>query len=161
MSLFNWGKKKEEPQTMDNEKVGDIVEEDIEEDIEEEEEVEIRNLPVVVAKPEQRKVSRDIAVRKPSNSIVVREAKRELVEYRPRTIMIGKEEVKINFKQLIRGIKQVTQTIGEYKNSETPYAKFVIHGLRKVRSDMVSELEHHFGIHWEIDEQSGQSVFYK
>ncbi len=57
-------------------------------------------------------------------------------------------------------IKQVTQTIGEYKDRDNPYSGYVIGALRKARSDMVTDLESHFNIHWEIDEHSGKSIFY-
>lgn len=148
MNIFGWNKQFTDEKPKEEEAEMEIIEED---DLAE----GPKNLPAV------KEIKQEIAARKPSSEVVVRPAKRDLVEYRPRTIMIGKEPVRIDAKTLIRGIKQITQTIGEYKNSETAYAKFVIPGLRKVRSDMVSELEHHFGIHWEIDERSGQSVFYK
>jgi hypothetical protein len=61
--------------------------------------------------------------------------------------------------QLMGMIKNVTQTIGKYKNMQTLYGDLVVTGLRKVRRDMVSHLESNFRIHWGLDEQS-VSMFY-
>lgn len=86
--------------------------------------------------------------------------KGEMVQVRAKPIKIAGKTYNIDPRQLIRMIKQVTQTIGEYKDKDNPYANYVIGALRKARSDMVSDLEQHFGINWEIDEASGRSIFY-
>lgn len=46
------------------------------------------------------------------------------------------------------------------KAAGTAYAAYVVAALRKSRADMVSDLEHYFGLHWRIDEATGKSVFY-
>lgn len=84
----------------------------------------------------------------------------EMVQVRPKALKIAGKVYNVDPRQLIRMIKQVTQTIGEYKDKENPYSGYVIGALRKARSDMVSDLESHFNIHWEIDEHTGRSVFY-
>jgi len=84
----------------------------------------------------------------------------EMVQVRPKSLKIGGKVYEVDPRQLIRMIKQVTQTIGEYKDRENPYAGYVIGALRKARNDMVSDLETHFNIQWEIDEHSGRSIFY-
>jgi len=77
-----------------------------------------------------------------------------------RVIKVGGELFQIDPAQLMRMIKQITQTIGEYKAMENAYGRYIIPALRKARSDMVSDLENNFGIHWEID-ASGSSRFFK
>lgn len=75
-------------------------------------------------------------------------------------VKINGEYVDIDAPQLIRMIKQITQTIGEHKRTDNAYGLFVIPALRKARSDMVSSLEHIFGIHWEINRHTGESRFF-
>lgn len=94
------------------------------------------------------------------NDITVRQDRRTMVKVRSKSVKIDGKVYEIDPKELIRMIKQVTQTIGEYKNRDNPYASYVIGALRKARNDMVSDLEHHFKINWEIDEETGKSVFY-
>lgn len=60
---------------------------------------------------------------------------------------------------LITMVRTVTQQIGEYKAQDTLYGKYMVAGLRKVRATMVADLQK-FGIHWEIDKGSGESMFW-
>ena len=83
-----------------------------------------------------------------------------IVQVRSREIMLAGEKRKVDPYQLIRMVKRVTQNIGEYKGQEDVYSKIVIGALRKARGDLVNSLEHNFGIHWQIDEETGQSIFY-
>lgn len=83
-----------------------------------------------------------------------------VVRVRSRQLKIAGQVYTVDPQQLMRMIRQVTQTIGEYKDQDNPYAEYVVRGMRKTRSDMVSDLEHHFKIHWQIDEADGRSVFY-
>jgi hypothetical protein len=83
-----------------------------------------------------------------------------VVQVRSKSLKISGEVYEVDPRTLIRMIKQVTQTIGEYKDKNNPYAAYVVSALRKARSDMVSDLEHHFRINWEIDEATGKSIFY-
>lgn len=101
----------------------------------------------------------DVVVIRKSNGISISSKRNAIVQVRAKAIKIGDKVYNIDPQQLIRMIKQVTQTIGEYKNRDNPYAGYVIGALRKARSDMVSDLEHHFNIHWEIDEE-GKCVFF-
>lgn len=98
---------------------------------------------------------------KEDNSVIIFQGKKQsVVQVRPKTLTVAGKKYNIDPHQLIRMIKQVTQTIGEYKDQENPYSAYVVGAMRKARSDMVSDLEHHFGIHWQIDEVTGKSVFY-
>lgn len=180
MSLFNWGDKKlkevkpEMPtqpehteEVLDAEYQVNNPQEFAEEDFAQEEEE-----PVVVSKnqlvPAQKK--NQVAVRQEEpkgNSLVIhrgsqvaRRTGQALVQVRPKAITIGGQKVPVDPYQLMRIIKRLTQNIGEYKESETPHAKYIVTALRKCRGDAVSDLEHHFHIHWQIDEETGQSVFY-
>ena len=78
-----------------------------------------------------------------------------------RTISLGGQDFDIDAPTLIRMVKQITQAIGEYKRMKNCYSQYIIPSLRKSRSDMLSDLEHHFHIKWEIDANTGESVFYK
>ncbi len=82
-----------------------------------------------------------------------------LVSRRKLVTVAGKQH-ELDHEALIRMVRQVTQTIGEYASQETTYAAYIANALRKARADMVSDLEHYFGVHWRIDEATGKSVFY-
>lgn len=60
---------------------------------------------------------------------------------------------------LITMVRTVTQQIGEYKAQNSLYGKYMVSGLRKVRAIIVADLQK-FGIHWEIDKTSGESMFW-
>ena len=77
---------------------------------------------------------------------------------RTNTIIIGGEPFDIDPEALMRMVKQITQQIGEYKSMNNTYTRYVVPALRKARSDMISDLEHHFHIKWRLD-SNGQSVF--
>ena len=83
------------------------------------------------------------------------------VNQKYKTISIGGEEFNIDSDTLIRMIKQITQGIGEYKRMNNCYSRYIVSSLRKSRSDMISDLEHHFHIKWEIDSETGKSVFFR
>lgn len=82
------------------------------------------------------------------------------VQSRSKEIMIAGEKKKTNPQQLIRCIKRITQQIGEYKGTNDIYATVVVTALRKARGDFVSVLENEFHINWQIDPNTGVSVFY-
>ena len=82
-----------------------------------------------------------------------------VIEHRAKPIKVSDAEYLIDHESLCRAVKQITQTIGEYKRMDNAYSHYVIPAMRKARSDMVSDLESHFGIHWEIDE-NGRSRFF-
>lgn len=77
-----------------------------------------------------------------------------------RPVTVAGKQYQLDYESLVRMVRQVTQTIGEYNGQESAYAAYVVAALRKARADMVSDLEHYFGVHWRIDEATGKSVFY-
>lgn len=83
-----------------------------------------------------------------------------VITVRPKQISVNGKTFNIDPYQLIRMIKNITQTIGEYKSQESPYAAYVVNSLRKTRASMCDDLTHHFRIHWEIDEKTGKSKFW-
>lgn len=83
-----------------------------------------------------------------------------IVQVRSKQIAIAGTKAKVDPYQLIRMIKRVTQNIGEYKICEDVYYAVIIGALRKARGDLVGILENEFGIHWQIDEETGRSTFY-
>ena len=60
---------------------------------------------------------------------------------------------------LITMIRTVTQQIGDYKSQDNLLGKYMVAGLRKVRAAIVADLQK-FGIHWEIDKGTGDSMFW-
>lgn len=60
--------------------------------------------------------------------------------------------------ELCRMIKNVTQTIGEYKGQKNPYSHIIVGALRKARRDLVTTLETEFRISYYIGDE-GQSIF--
>ena len=100
-------------------------------------------------------------IQKPaSEEIVVAQRTGAVVQVRSRMLTIKGKRFTVDPYQLIRIIKRVTQSIGEYRDAENPYAAYVVDGLRKARGDMVSDLENNFHIHWQIDQHTGNSVFF-
>lgn len=83
-----------------------------------------------------------------------------MVQFQRKAITINGQTRDISAEQLMGMIKNITQTIGEYKKMDNPMKDYVIPGLRKIRRDMVNDLEHHFHIHWKIEEPSGECIFF-
>lgn len=81
------------------------------------------------------------------------------VKVKSKEITVGGKKFTVDPYQMMRMIKHITQTIGEYKKSDNPYSSYVISALRKARGDMVADLEHNFRINWEVDDE-GRSNFY-
>jgi len=80
------------------------------------------------------------------------------VRSEPREVAIDGEKFQIDAPTLMRIVRHLTQSIGEYKRRDHIYARYVIPALRKARGDVVSDLEKHFGIKWEL--KDGRSVFF-
>lgn len=139
MSILPWGKKEEKSTSL---------------------------VPTEEPKPKKYEIAEreghDLEVHRPRNDIVIRHggAGGAIVQVRSREIVIAGEKRRVDPYQLIRIIKRVTQNIGEYKSAEDIYGKIIIGALRKARGDLVNILEDSFGIHWQIDERTGASVFY-
>jgi len=83
-----------------------------------------------------------------------------LVQVRSKELMIAGQKRKVDPYQLIRMIKRVTQNIGEYKDSDDVYSALICGALRKARGDLVTILESEFHIHWQINQDTGESVFF-
>ncbi len=81
-----------------------------------------------------------------------------LIRPNAKPVKIGGKEFQIDAEQLMRMIKRVTQSVGEFKLHENAYSQYVIPALRKARGEMVSDLEHYFGVHFRVDED-GKSEF--
>ncbi len=82
------------------------------------------------------------------------------VVYRSKSIVIDGQSYDVNPNTLIAMIKNVTQTIGEYKQQKSAYSAFIIASLRKARRDMVAVLESKFHINWTLDKTTNESKFY-
>ena len=91
--------------------------------------------------------------------IVERRTTGRMLAFRTRPVKVGGEQRDVDAQQLMRMIRRITQTIGEYKATDNTYAAYVVPSLRKCRGDMVNDLEDHFGIHFEITDD-GKTVFY-
>lgn len=81
-----------------------------------------------------------------------------VIKVKTKEIIIDKAKYQVDAHQLMRMIRYITQSIGEYKDANHVYSAFVIGALRKARSDMASVLENEFHIHWTLED--GQSIFY-
>lgn len=99
---------------------------------------------------------------KSSNTLIVEDRKRTLkgVEVRSKSLMVGKEKFDVDAPTLMAMIRNVTQTIGEYKGAGNAYAKYVVPGLRRTRQQIAADLQKYFNIKWELNEQ-GESVFFQ
>lgn len=82
-----------------------------------------------------------------------------VLQVRKRDVEIDGLKIAADPHDLIAMIRTVTQQIGDYKAQDNLYGKYMVAGLRKVRSTMVADLQK-FGIHWEIDKNSGESLFW-
>ena len=95
---------------------------------------------------------------KVSDIYVTNGYKGQAIQVRGKKVNINGNERVVDPYELMGMIKNVTQTIGEYKNMNNAYGDFVIVGLRKIRRDMVSMLKSNFNIHWGLDE--GKTIFF-
>ena len=84
-----------------------------------------------------------------------------LVLERKKEITISGKTFTVDPYELIRLIKRVTQTIGEYKDLEDAFGVVMTAALRKARGDLVNQLQKNFSICWQIDEHTGQSIFFR
>lgn len=103
--------------------------------------------------------TKDIAIYR-GNPLATKSQSGALVQVRSKELMIAGKKRKVDPHQLIRIIKRVTQNIGEYKGYEDVYSAVIIGALRKARGDLVNILEDEFHIHWQISNETGESVFY-
>ena len=94
--------------------------------------------------------------------IVIHNRQGAVVEIKetPKSLTINGEEHQLNAIELARMVRNVTQQIGHHKKCGSAYSSYMLHSLRTMRNEMVSDLEHHFRIGHVIDD-SGKSVFYK
>lgn len=94
----------------------------------------------------------EIPIRKSSaNTSVIRSPKKNIV--------INKENHQVDAYGLIRIIRNLTQQIGAYKNSDNVYSAYAKDSLRTMRNNVASDLSKHFGIHWSLD-ANGNSEFW-
>jgi hypothetical protein len=96
---------------------------------------------------------------KPNSGAVVRRSSGITVRVSPKEIMVGRNYRMVDPQELISMIRNITQSIGEYKAMNNAYGDFVIGGMRKIRRDIVAQLESNFRIHWRLDDD-GNSIFY-
>ena len=75
-------------------------------------------------------------------------------------VVVGGKKFNLDPAQLVRMIRNVTQTIGEYKHMDNPYSAYIIGSLRKARNDMANDLATNFHINWKIDEHTGKCLFW-
>lgn len=94
-----------------------------------------------------------------NSDLIVRRNKSELRLDRKREISIYGQKHNVDPRALMRMIKNITQTIGEYKRSDNPLSHYAIHALRKSRSDVAADLENTFGIQMNIDKETGETIF--
>lgn len=91
--------------------------------------------------------------------IQTRPAGGAVLQIRKREVNIDGYKTEADPHDLITMIRTVTQQIGDYKSMDSLYGRYMVSGLRKVRANIVADLQK-FGIHWEIDKNSGESIFW-
>jgi hypothetical protein len=95
--------------------------------------------------------------------VVIKQSKltkpESLIQTRKKSLAIEGKKFDVDPQTMMRMIKQVTRTIGEYKAMDNPMASYVTSGMRKSRDNIVADLQRYFGINWQLDEE-GNSVFY-
>lgn len=111
----------------------------------------------VVADKEDKKDSDDIVVFQKSQ-LATTKLSGIVLHVRKKSIVLAGKKYELDPKAVMRMIKQVTRTIGEYKENENPLAAYVVPGLRKARDSMSADLSYHFGIDWQLD-RDGNSIF--
>jgi hypothetical protein len=109
--------------------------------------------PIVRALP-----SRHPAENESPNVIITGNRGGLTVRFQPREIMVGQTPRTVDPYELMALVKNLTQSIGEYKAMNNAYGDFLVGGLRKTRRDVVAQLESTFRIHWGLD-ADGNSVF--
>jgi hypothetical protein len=93
------------------------------------------------------------------NGLQTRQVGGTILQVKKREVEIDGIKFDADPYDLITMIRTVTQQIGEYKDQQNLFGKYMVAGLRKVRASMVADLQK-FGIHWEIDKNSGESMFW-
>lgn len=97
--------------------------------------------------------------KKPQKSLVEPTADGLRVRCKQEIVNVNGKKFEADPRELIRIVKSITMTIGEYKSQGNLQAEYVIPALRKARSQVVSDLETHFRITWRINDQTGKSEF--
>lgn len=110
---------------------------------------------IVVSQPSKMVLSGEegdfeIQLKRSSSSGMIKSVKK--------SIAINKEIHLLDAYDLIRMIRNLTQQIGELKNTDNAYAAFVGPGFRQARQQMATSLSKHFGIHWSLED--GNSIFW-
>ena len=82
------------------------------------------------------------------------------IKERPKEITVAGNSHTVNALELARMVRNVTQQIGHHKRTGNTLSSYMLNSLRTMRSQMVSDLEHHFRIGHVIGD-SGKSIFYK
>lgn len=97
------------------------------------------------------------------DGIVISSKKKSVSKYSPGPQLLSRHQPKDSgYIPLCRIIKNITQQIGEYKKSRDPMAeRYLIPALRNARSRVVADLESLYHITWEINPETGESVFYQ
>ena len=93
------------------------------------------------------------------SDIVLHKNKNELRLDRKKEMIIKGKKFSVDARALMRMIKNITQTIGEYKRTNNPLAEYAISALRKSRSDVAADLENTFHIYMTIDKETGETIF--
>jgi hypothetical protein len=98
-----------------------------------------------------------VPARRENNTIQVRPSAD--IQEALRTVTIAGETRSVDPQQLVRLIRRVTQTIGEYTGRDDIYSAIIAKALREARGELVTVLEDSFGVHWRIE--NGKSVFWR
>ena len=83
----------------------------------------------------------------------------QVLHIKRRSIEIEGEVVHADPTDLITVIRSITQEIGDWKKLDNLMSKYKVVALRSARQAAVSDLKK-FGIHWEIEKSTGESIFY-
>jgi hypothetical protein len=102
--------------------------------------------------------SRPAPIARRTELVVNNGARGQAIQVRAKEIMVAGKYRMVDPYQLMAMIKNVTQSIGEYKGMDNMFGDMVVGGFRKIRRDMVAQLEENFRIRWSLDD-SGVSTF--
>lgn len=111
------------------------------------------NVPTIIEKNEKISI-------KNNNVDVIQSKSLDIIKINNKDVVINGKKESVDPYQLMGLIKNVTQTIGEYKIHNNVFSYAIIVGLRKSRRELVTKLEEIFGIHWKIDKLTGESIFF-
>lgn len=91
--------------------------------------------------------------------MVARPTGGSVLHVKRREIVIDEQSHQVDPQDIMTIIRSLTQEIGDWKKMDSIMGCYKVSALRTARQAAVSDLKK-FGIHWQIDKATGESIFW-